>query len=222
MKATVDTSTVASATARTADLGLPPALDAAIDGACIGRKGDVRPVEIVRTSETPKQREITKEEKDLESIDFGVKKSLRYHAIRRRFFETWENITKCLVAFTSAWAFIAILGGENSSITIVLTAAVTILALADIIFGFGRRARMYQDLYRQFSDLAIAIALVLDPTRQDVAQLKARRLRIEADEPPLIDALERWCWNAEAEARHAAPEMLHKLTKWQKLRARLS
>jgi hypothetical protein len=156
-------------------------------------------VEIVKPSETPKQREATKEAKDLDSIDFGVQKSLRYHARRRRFFEALDNITKFLVVVTSASAFVAILGGEKSSITTSLTAAVTILALADITFGFGRRSRIYQDLYRQFSELAIAITLVLDPTRQDVTQLQARRLRIEADEPPQIYALERWCWNEEAE-----------------------
>jgi hypothetical protein len=173
------------------------------------------------TPETPKQREITQEEEVLASIDFGVKKSLRYHARRRRFFEKLDNITKFLVVVTSASAFIAILG-DKSSITTALTAVVTILALADITFGFGRRSRMYQDFYRQFSELAMAIALVLDPSRKDVAELQARRLKIEADEPPQIYALERWCWNEEAEARDTAPEDLHKLTKLQKLWARLS
>jgi hypothetical protein len=39
----------------------------------------------------------------------------------------------------------------------VLTALVTAIALLDVIWGFGARARIHQDLYRRFSELAIAI-----------------------------------------------------------------
>jgi hypothetical protein len=112
--------------------------------------------------------------------------------------------------------------GEHASLLAkILTAAVTAIGLADVILRFGQRARLHQDLYRRFSDLAIEISQLENPTPHDIARLRAKRLELEAEEPHISDALERWCWNEEAEARGLEPQRFQKLTKWQRLRARL-
>ena len=158
--------------------------------------------------------------RELEGIDFGIKKSMRYHSSRRAVFERLDNFTNWLVAVAGASAFASVVGDEKGKLAIYSTFVVMGIALADVIFGFGARARLHQDLYRRFSELAVEIAKLDEPTARDVAELRAKRLAIEADEPHIIDALERWCWNEEAEARGS--NQFQTLTKWQQIRARLS
>jgi hypothetical protein len=165
---------------------------------------------------------ITPESEALESIDFGIKKSIRYHSKRRAFFERVDNISNWLVAVAGASAFASVVGDSGSLLSKILTFLITAIALADVILSFGARARLHQDLYRRFSELAIELSNIHSPTIHDIARLRAKRLSLEAEEPHIIDALERFCWNEEAAARGADPEQLHSLTKWQRLRARLS
>jgi hypothetical protein len=162
-------------------------------------------------------KEMTSEQRDLWDIDFGVKKSLRYHARRRAFYERLDNLSNVLVAITGASAFAVLIGGEGE-IAKYVSGAVAILALVAAVLGFGRRAREYQDLYRRFSELAIKIATFEHPTAQDIARLRAERLSLEAEEPYIVDALERQCWNEEAEARGYDKENLQPLSAAQRLR----
>ena len=165
---------------------------------------------------------LTPESEALESIDFGIKKSIRYHSKRRAFFERWDNIANWLVAVAGASAFASVVGDSASLLSKILTFLMTAIALADVIVSFGARARLHQDLYRRFSELAIEITHMSNPTPHDIATLRAKRLSLEAEEPHIIDAIERWCWSEEAESRGADSADLQPLTKWQRLRARLS
>jgi hypothetical protein len=156
---------------------------------------------------------------ELERVDFGVKKSLRYHSRVRAYYERLDIWTKWLSAVAGASAFAVLLGDSKSLSAAALTFIVTALALLDIIVAFSQKARLHQDLYRRFSDLAIEIAKLQHPIAPDVAQMRAKRIAIEADEPPAIDVLEKWCWNLEAASRGGNQGDFHQLSKWQKLRA---
>jgi hypothetical protein len=157
----------------------------------------------------------------LETLDFGIKKSMRYHSKRRDLFERLDNFSNWLVAVAGASAFASVVGDSASTLSKVLTALVTAIALLDVIWGFGARARIHQDLYRRFSELAIEMATMDNPDAREIARMRARRLALEAEEPHIIDALERRCWNEEAEARGATQDQLQSLNKWQRLRVRL-
>jgi hypothetical protein len=179
----------------------------------------------VSAAPTAPRQEVTtpQEQHDLEGIDFGVKKSMRYHSRRRAALERWDNWTNWIVAVTGASAFAAIVGSGDHASTFakVLTFAVAAISLADVIFSFGARSRLHQDLYRRFAELAVEVSLVETATSHDISRLRAKRLTIEADEPHVIDALERWCWNEEAEAR-GQMDARQPLTGWQRLVARFS
>lgn len=169
------------------------------------------------------KKEMTEQARDLEQIDFGIKKSIRYHSRRRAFFERLDNLANWLVAVAGASAFAAVVGTNGGFLSKVLTAVITVIALGNVILGFGARARLHQDLYRKFSELAIEVAgIEKPPTTQDISRLRAKRLTLEADEPHTIDALERWCWNEEAESRGCKPANLQQLTRWQQFRVRFS
>ena len=170
---------------------------------------------------TTTENNIASESEAFERLDFGINKSLRYHSKRRALFERLDNFTNWLVAVAGASAFAAVIGDPASSLSKILTALITAIALLDVIWGFGARARLHQDLYRRFSELAVEMAGMEKINTHDIAKFRAKRLSLEADEPHIIDALERWCWNEEAEARGAQAEQLQQLTAWQRLRVRL-
>ena len=128
--------------------------------------------------------------RDLDAIDFGIKKTIRYHSRRRASLERRENLINWIVAVTGAAAFAAIVGDADLFAKI-LTFLVAGISLANVIFSFGSRSRIHQDLYRRFSELAIEVSLLENPTAHDIARLRAKRLAMEADEPHVIDALER-------------------------------
>jgi len=163
---------------------------------------------------------MTREVYDLEGIDFGIRKSMRYHSRRRAALERWDSWTNWIVAVAGASAFAAIVGEANTFAKI-LTFFVAAISLADVIFSFGARSRLHQDLYRRFAELAVEVSLVDSPIPHDIARLRAKRLAIETDEPHVIDALERLCWNEEAEARGRI-DVQQPLTRRQRLVARLS
>ncbi|MGH7054194.1 MAG: hypothetical protein ACREFA_10305, partial [Stellaceae bacterium] len=165
---------------------------------------------------------MTPEERSLWDLDFSIKKSIRYHARRRASFERLDNAANVIVAIFGASAFAALMGDPAALASKILTAMVTAMALADVILAFGSRARTYADLYRKFSDLAIEISQIPQPTSLEISRLRAKRLILEADEPHIIDALERVCWNEEAESRGVSREHLQPLNRWQTLVAHLS
>ncbi len=190
----------------------------------VGSEADLR-VEAGTTTSAGRQTGATsapqeKMKTELWNIDFGVKKSMRYHARRRAFFEKLENATRVIVAISGASAFSALMG-DYALLSKIATGLVTVFALADIVLGFGRRAREQDTLYRHFSEMAADIAKIEHPTVTQISELKARRLRLEADEPNIIDALERKCWNDEAASRGTAADELQKLSLCQRLRAAL-
>jgi uncharacterized membrane protein len=91
---------------------------------------------------------VTPEERNLEEIDFIAKKSMRYHSRLRASLERLDNWSNWLIAVVGASAFAALVGSDTSKLAKVLTFAVAAIGLADVIFSFGSRARVHQDLYR--------------------------------------------------------------------------
>jgi hypothetical protein len=160
---------------------------------------------------------------ELEKVDFGLNKSIRYHSRRRARFEMLDGLTKWLTVVAGASAFAAIVGDARQGWAAGLTLIITGLGLADIIFSFSARARLHADLSKRFSELSVDAAhLENEPTSTDISVLRAKRRALEGDEPPIIDALERWCWNEEAVSRGLPPEQLQKLSGWQRFVARVS
>lgn len=150
----------------------------------------------------------------LYSLDFTVHVSLRYHARRRAFFDAAHRISIALVAVGGSAGFVAILGDETTLAKFV-TAFLAVVATLDLVIGYSERARDYDSLYRRFSDLAVSIAGVTDPSEDQIREWTSERMRIEKDEPTSIDVLNVICHNEEAEARGQS-ESKFKVRWWQR------
>lgn len=142
---------------------------------------------------------------------FGIHKSRRYHAKLRDFYQAVYNYTTAANAFAASGAFIAILG----SLTIIagtLSAIVALASFFDNIFKYENKARTHHDLCYRFTRLAAEIE-TMSETPEHLAEVRAKRLLIEADEPSEKRLVEIMASNEEARSRGVAEAKLHRLSR---------
>ncbi len=150
---------------------------------------------------------------------FGIRRSVRYHSRRQRFYEqlhartTFINLllgSATIAIFTNAlpvawplWAKLA------------PAAIVTILSAADLVIGTMQKAWRHADLCRQFIELEKM--LVNEDT--DIAEVTRQRLAIEATEPPVLRVLDTLCHNELLRAMGYEKSQYIKVSWWQRLTA---
>lgn len=127
----------------------------------------------------------------VDSLNFAVEESMRYHQRRRGFYERTHNFIMFLIVVCGSTAF--------SELAVITVPMVTVLATFDLVWKPSHRSRDHEILFRRFSDLAIAIRTT-DSSKESYLKWIRDRLLIEADEPPVYYALEADCDN---EVRHA-------------------
>jgi uncharacterized membrane protein YuzA (DUF378 family) len=121
-------------------------------------------------------------------LDFAVSRSLRYHAKRRRFFETCLQIVRVIIAVAGAGTVAAVFG-ESAKITITFGIIVGIAASIDLVFEFARRTMTYDHLYRCFADLYAEIAESDQNSEAQYKKMLSKRRLIEREEPTAYDVL---------------------------------
>lgn len=139
---------------------------------------------------------------DQEQIDlkwhnllFGVRRSIRYHARRRMFFDRYRQFTSAMgVIFGSATIF-TLLNNMDPLYPAIAAAVVTIFFAIDLVVGTAAKARLHDDLCRRFIELERQMELVAAKDTQSFAKFTAARLEIEADEPPVHRVLDLMCHN---------------------------
>lgn len=147
-------------------------------------------------------------------LDFGVHKSLRYHAKRRSFLNGLHKGAMTLATVTGTAAFAALIGEQSIEFAKWSALVVAVATALDAAFGFPELARIHDDLFRQFADLAVDMSKIADPTEEDERRFKARRLMIEKEEPTTISVLEVQCANEESDARGLNGQRKIRLYQW--------
>jgi hypothetical protein len=139
-------------------------------------------------------------QEDLHGLSFDVAKSMRYHLYRRKWWDGWNRANRITGALSGSAVVVGTFA-SNKIVTAIAGLIVAIISICDLVFDFSDRARHADDLYRQFSAMAQEIAGITTPTEGQLAQLRQRRLKIEMEEGPTLDLLERRCSREEALAR---------------------
>ena len=127
---------------------------------------------------------------------FGIRRSVRYHMRRRRFYEVWNTITvaTAVVGGSSAVAaFFAQLPAGGQWTPIILSGIVAIIGAIDLAVGTGRRADLHGDLARQFISLEQRFAHGRNLEDVEHEEIVKARLQIEASEPPVMRLLDALC-----------------------------
>ena len=149
---------------------------------------------------------------------FGVRRSIRYHVHRRKFFDslgTWTDFLTIIsggtvVAFASN-------SGTKETVPIIIFASITAIFTAfDLVLGFSIKAREHFDLAKQFSRLEQEIVKIWDsPTESDYREMLNKRIEIESEEPPPKRILDTACHNELMRAMGYPESAMVPLTFWQ-------
>jgi hypothetical protein len=128
---------------------------------------------------------------------FGVRRSIRYHTRRRKFFDGLSGWGDFLTIITGG-TVVAFAAGEakHTALTAILGAAIAIISALDLVIGFSTKARDYHDLVKEFSELEREMTASDDKrTKENLAAFTNKRLAIEEDEPPILCVLNNSCHN---------------------------
>ena len=150
---------------------------------------------------------------DYYDASFGIHKCRRYHAKLRDFYQALHSYTTAANAFAASGAFIAIVG-SLSVVAGILAAVVALASLFDSIFAYESKARLHHELCARFTRLAADLEK-LPETPVNLADVRAKRLLIEADEPGEKRLVDLMASNEEARSRGIAEKDLHPLSWWQ-------
>ena len=126
---------------------------------------------------------------------FGVRRSVRYHMRRQRFFERWHMFTSAMAVIFGSATVVMVLSKLSPWLTAGAAIIVTVFSAVDLVVGTSKAAGLHNDLARRFIALEKNMVLVGDPTEEDNRQFTADRLAIEADEPPILRVLDVLCHN---------------------------
>lgn len=131
---------------------------------------------------------------DRSNLRFNVLRNALYHTARRRTMERCNRIFNFLVIALGAaavgnalvdWAIQQYWAGM----------AVAIIGALQLVLDFGRQARDHQMLQREYYLLLADIEETTEGTATQCASWQGRMIRITADEPPMLRAIDAKAYN---------------------------
>lgn len=132
---------------------------------------------------------------DLHNLLFGVRRSIRYHTRRWRFYDQVSSCCKFLSVLGGTATISAVLAKFGAEWTIGFASIVTIFSALDLVIGSAQKARLHNDFSRQFVVLEKDMLTKEGVSKSDILEFTARRLEIEAQEPPPLRILDMICHN---------------------------
>lgn len=156
---------------------------------------------------------------------FDVRRSVRYHDRRRAFYELLHQLTSLMtILMAGSVLFDLAKSGQTAWWMTALSVAAALLAAADMVVGYSRRANLHSGLRSKFADLEIAM---LQSSNTDAAwqEHQYARLLIEKDEPAVYVILDVLCHNellvAEGFSRQKTPGEFAKINWLQRATSQL-
>ena len=131
-----------------------------------------------------------------ESMLFGIRRSVRYHNHRRRFYEMWNSVTITFAAVTSAAAGTAFsfeIVGWLAWLPAVASFLVALFSALDLGIGTASSANLHAELARKFIELEKRFAHGKELSDEEYENIVRDRLEIEANEPTVLRLLDIMC-----------------------------
>ena len=127
-------------------------------------------------------------------IRFNALRNALYHTARRRSFERWNRVFNFAVVALGA-AAIADLTKLIGISPVFLGAAVAMIGALQLVLDFGGAARTHQTLQREYYGLLGDIEEAEEATPDLLRHWEGKLMRITADEPPVLRALDAKAYN---------------------------
>jgi len=157
-------------------------------------------------------------ELDWHNLLFDVRRSVRYHDRRVRFFDRVRKAISSLTLLSGSGAIITAISSAGQAYFITMAAIIAALSVIDLIADPAGFARLHNDLKRRFISLERKM-VEADKSKSNVKAFTAARLAIEADEPPVLRVLDLLCHNEMCRAMGYDEKHCKKITPVQQILA---
>jgi len=147
-------------------------------------------------------------------LQFGVRRSIRYHQRRRSFFETLDQSANLIAVVFGSATILGVLQENAKHWAIAAGILVTAVSAINLVVGSSRKAWAHADFGRRFTELECK--LLADPSEDLLHEITERRLTIEAEEPPILRVLDMLCHNEELRSE-GRPQLQARITWPQRL-----
>ncbi len=135
----------------------------------------------------------------LQSVRFNILRNAIYHTARRRSNERRNRGSNFVVLLLGTAAVGNATAGSPLAVE-VIGAAVAVIGALQLVFDFGGQARDHQSLQKAYFDLLADAQASNDANAEQIADLQARMLRITAEEPPVLKAIDARAYNDAVDA----------------------
>lgn len=132
---------------------------------------------------------------------FYVQRSIRYHQMRRRFFERSDYVVRSVAALSALGAFVTLLGSISDGLPLLFAGLAAAAMAFDLVVGFGRKAWTHRDLARCFREIEAEMTGQEAADEEQCVGWRKRILAIEEREPPHLRVLNALAYNQVARAR---------------------
>ena len=157
----------------------------------------------------------------LNDLIFGVRRSIRYHKRRFRFIDIINKTIKIFTCLAAVGTITTLLSQLDPVCVMSFASLAAFSSLFDVVVNTGSYVRLHSELAYKFVYLEIEI-LEKDP--KDIIELNkliAKRLELEAEEPPILRNLDVLCHNELTKAMGFEEEEEAKLGPFQALFANI-
>lgn len=152
------------------------------------------------------------DENKKQELLFAVRRSVRYHSLRRQFFDRWHLRIKFLTVLFGTAAITTLVAQLGNTVQSVAVAVVAFFSALDLVARTSEKARLHSDLEKEFIGLRkeiIAVGEELNAGQLD--EFMGSRLDIEAREPKVQGILNVICHNDIARAMGFSKNEQYKL-----------
>ena len=149
---------------------------------------------------------------------WGVRRSIRYHDRRRRFFDVCHRVVVGTGVVLAMIGFTVANEALDEKWLTVFSILSMFAFLLDLFLGFSNCAQLHTNLKQKFGELE---ADIIKNKQDDMAPFRAQRLQIEMDEPPILRALDILCHNELARSIEETKEDIYKVGFLQRMTSQL-
>ena len=158
-----------------------------------------------------------KTENGYQDLLFGIRRSVRYHIRRQKFFRNFHRIVLFLSLILSSVTVAALAEavGANWPLwgKLLPAAIISVLAGIDLVVGSAEKSWQHSDLARQFIKLERRLVSgSADLDEELIRNVEDKRLKIEGAEPPVLRVLDTICHNEMMRAMGHKKDKMIKVT----------
>jgi len=136
------------------------------------------------------------------TLDYDSSVAMRYHCRRKAFLDILARLDPALSVVLGGTAFATVITG-HPDIAASAGLAVAVISALNLAFNLSDRARLHEDLFREWGGILADLAVIADGDDTALRKLEAQRARLDARSPWQLLALSAICENEEKIVRRS-------------------